>query len=545
MRHLAKAGVFFALILLGIAGQFSRWSDVFLDGKVFFVDPDCYSRMTRVALLLDGGGPSIRFHEFENAPVGVAPHTTAPLDLLIAGGARTLGFFEKNAAQDQARDLAGALVSPVLGVLTLLMVACWAWRKPFGSAALFLVAASPILAHGFSVGRPDHQSLLLFLLTGALIAELEIWNRRKIIFGRGIVNGRSIITGRSPWGVVSAVCWGIALWVSLFEPLILLVSCLVVRAFLLGRNMIPRFGANSSPNPARFAWLAPVVFLGIVGFALLFDGFRGGLPSAEVREYFSSWSKNIGELQPVSWSLLAGWLGWFGVLLPVVLLYGWIKSRDPALLASAIVLLFLLVLTSATARWGYFSALFCALCLPSAMSALPRAWMAWIAFLVSLWPVASTWDRQLFPEGMALRQRTETRQENILLRETAGVLRKSGPGIVMAPWWICPPLAYWSGRPFVAGSSHQSLPGTVDTARFFLSSEAAEAEKILRKRQVTAVITDDPTRVVENSAELLGIKPPSESLAKTLSPKVHPEYLKPGFRNAFFTVYQVVGIAPE
>jgi hypothetical protein len=345
--------------------------------------------------------------------------------------------------------------------------------------------------------------------------------------------------------MVSAACWGLALWVSLFEPLILLVSCLVMRGFLLKWDIVPGFGTNSSRDPSRLTWLAPVVFLGIVGFALLFDGFRGGLPSAEVREYFSTWSKNIGELQPVSWLQLAGWLGWFGALLPVVLLYGWIKSRDPVLLASAVVLLFLLVLTSATARWGYFGALFCALCLPSAMSTLPRAWMAWMFFLVSLWPVASTWDRQLFPEGMVMRQRAENRQENLLLRETANVLWESGSGIVMAPWWICPPLAYWSGRPFVAGSSHQSLPGTVDTARFFLSSDAVEAERILRRRQVSAVVTDDPTRVAENSAELLGISLPSGPLAKTLSPKVHPEFLKPEFRNAFFTVYRVVGGAAE
>jgi len=53
--------------------------------------------------------------------------------------------------------------------------------------ALILYGLSPMLAHGFALGRPDHQSLLLTLIAVALCA-----------------NGRSRQQATRGWGIVSS-----------------------------------------------------------------------------------------------------------------------------------------------------------------------------------------------------------------------------------------------------------------------------------------------------------------------------------------------------
>ncbi len=86
--------------------------DVFVDGKTFFIDADCYSRMTRVKAVMERPFQSIRHHDFENYPQGIDTHTTAPMDWTVASLAGVLKFKYPEA---DARDFAGAWVSPLLG----------------------------------------------------------------------------------------------------------------------------------------------------------------------------------------------------------------------------------------------------------------------------------------------------------------------------------------------------------------------------------------------------------------------------------------------
>src|SRR5690606_24719538 len=134
-------------------------------------------------------------------PAGTDPHTTAPMDFLIAGlywtiegGMRALEGLaprwyeerifsmaksESETTKEAARilwiawkerlDLAGALISPLLGFATCLFLGWWArWGvgRPAGeegrprlnvrAAVPVLFALSPILVHGTLLGRPDH-----------------------------------------------------------------------------------------------------------------------------------------------------------------------------------------------------------------------------------------------------------------------------------------------------------------------------------------------------------------------------------------------------
>ncbi|MEI6491064.1 MAG: hypothetical protein WCO94_00840, partial [Verrucomicrobiota bacterium] len=203
----AFAAWVFPLLVLGLALAAFRWNSdaVFIKGNVFFTDGDCYARMTRVRLLLEHPLEPVRQHDFENYPIGTRPHTTAPLDYLIAGLSSVIGLFFSDAL-----PLAGAWISPLLGLATLGILAVWLRGVPFGGAMVLLLAVSPIISHGFLLGRPDHQSLMMLLVAIALAAEVDMW------------------TGKQR-GRLAAVAWALALWVSLFEPLILLAAVLLLR----------------------------------------------------------------------------------------------------------------------------------------------------------------------------------------------------------------------------------------------------------------------------------------------------------------------------
>jgi hypothetical protein len=489
---------------LGIAAQWANYGQVFHDGAVFFLDGDCYSRMTRVRQVLEKPWEPVRFHAFENAPAGVTPHTTAPMDWIIALLAKALGSL----------DLAGAVVSPLLGAVLLVFFWAWGYRRglPFWNATLLIAGLSPILVHGFSLGRPDHQSLILLLVGVGLCAELSLWTK----------------PGKT-WGVVSAAAWALALWTSLFEPLILLAAVLACRFLVLGRT------AFSFRNKT-----AAGVFAGILAGALLFDGWRFQ-PSGDGGEAFFRWAQTIGELNHPTLRQILPWTGWLLPIVPVLLLMRFAREKSRLCLALALLVILTAGLTFWYARWGYFLVLVFALSLPWALAAAPWRPLVWAVFLASLWPMAAEWDRKLFPDAAAEHALAERREDAALLRETALFLKDAPPGVVLAPWWLSPPLAYWSGRNCVSGSSHQSLPGTVDAARFYLATNSLEAKEILARRQVRWVIAYEPSRVIGNSIQVLGTRPAKPPLAQALYTQAPSEdsFLQPAYQNKFFKVFAV------
>jgi len=160
------------LTTLIIATRCANYQDVFVAGNIYFVDADCYARMTRVQMCDAKPGLIVRHHTFENFPQGTTPHTTAPLDYLILGLSLLLNPFTTHAL-----DLAGAFVSPFLALLGGWFLWWWSRRMRFRYrwVMLILYAISPILVHGTALGRPDHQSLSILLVTIAICAE---WSSR-------------------------------------------------------------------------------------------------------------------------------------------------------------------------------------------------------------------------------------------------------------------------------------------------------------------------------------------------------------------------------
>ncbi|MCX6967839.1 MAG: hypothetical protein NTZ46_08705 [Verrucomicrobia bacterium] len=486
------------LLVLTVLLRCWNHAEVFVGGKTFFVDPDCYSRMTRVQRVFEHPGTVVHRHAFENWPQGTQPHTTAPFDYLTAALA---GGFRLFAPDSQtALDRAGAWISPLLGGLTAAFL--WFWGGRNRGVMLFFFAVSPILVHATVLGRPDHQSLLLLCMAVALGAETKL----------GASRG---------WAVAGGLAWGLGLWVSLYEPLVLLALALLFNACRLR---------------GRTAWAAGL--LGVLLMAAFVDGWRWPSADPVVRAYFANWSKTIGELAHVSVPGLLHWTGW--LLLPAPVLLAWLgwKKRNRTAGFWLVLLIALAALTCWQARWGYFLALVFAMALPILLEAFPKRWLALVVFAVSLWPMAAEWDRQLDPKNAALR--VEQRRDNLALYEVAQTLRGTLRLPVLAPWWQSPALAYWSGQPCVAGSSHESLPGTVDASRFYLSADPAAAEAILTRRRVACVVVYDPERVNAVSSALLGQVPPQQgAMGQLLFERPHspPPFLELAYLNADFRVY--------
>ncbi len=494
VKRVLWLALFFALVLLAGAARCHRLRDVFVDGKIYFLDPDCYSRMTRARMVSEGVALTIRHHDFENWPQGITTHTTAPLDWLIAGLSKLPLVTPGSVLATQRLDLAGALVGPLLGMFACAMIAILLRRSWWSLAAAGLVAISPIVVHGTALGRPDHQALLIALLAVALPLEL-----------------RMIESTRRTTVIVAGIAWGLALWVSLYEPLVLL--ALTMAGLLMARPAAFR---------ERERWWEWGALAAVFAVGILIDGWRVTVPSPELREAFARWKLTIGELQSTGWSAMLRWVGAASLLAPLALAFQWRRPEARWLLCLVVATF---ALTWWQMRWGYFLALALAISLPAQIEALARRrWIAGVVLLVGLWPMAREWDAALFSDDPDLeREQLVRRLEMQTVRQLAELqgARKAGPFV--APWWLSPAVSYWSRLPGVAGSSHESLPGILDTARVWLAADAGAALPILRERRVTWILADTPERLIPTSATLLGVTAPEHCLAHDLTLSVLPE----------------------
>jgi hypothetical protein len=527
-----KSALWIALLgLLAFTARCHNVRETLIRGQFYFVDGDCYARMTRARIVQQHPGTIIRHHDFENYPQGVRSHTTAPLDYAILALAEALkltaplwGMLPGGAElRRDVLDLAGALISPLVGALTCVYLGCWArwglklpqdprWAHVLAATPL-LFAISPVLVHAGLLGRPDHQAPVIFWLAVAISAELALLQGGSEKCARG-------------WAAAAGVGWGMSFWITLYEPPLLFLGVLGMLALL------------DWPSFRRRERLVEGgVLLGFLLLIVLIEGSPIPRLDPEVKEYFPRWSLTVGELRHLDLrgSLLYRWLGAACLAAPVLLFFAGRKWDRRAWLLLAL-LLGTFGATWMHMRWGYFLALVFALALPWLLAPLRRRWLAWLCFAASLWPMAYEWEGLLFPdpEWLGTRQR-----ERVLLRDVAG--RMSGEGAFLAPWWLSPAVAYWSGHPGVAGSSHQGLPGIVDSARFYLAEKAEPAAAILERRRIGYVIVDEPQRLVDTSAPLLGVAPPERFLGETLyrAPHSGPAFLVLRYANAYYKLFEV------
>jgi hypothetical protein len=427
-------------------------------------------------------------------------------------------------------DLAGALISPLLALLGGWFL--WWWSKQmelrYRWVMLILYAISPILVHGTELGRPDHQSLLILLVAIAICAE---WALRA-------EDGAVVARDRSKWSVVSGVAWGLAIWTSAYESLVLFLLVIFVTAFEKPKAPSGRFG--------RAGWVSFVLVI-VIAFLI-----EQRIPSFSIfysDPMFQNWARTIGELQHVS-PANPIWLRWCGYFLFVTPLLVWIGVRKAMRTGERTTPAFVLVMLAATyaltiwqARWGYFFVLIFALVLASLLGLTNLSAAVWTAFFLSMLPVLRDWDERLWLNDTQLAKRVEQRDESVQLRDLAVSLRSSQARPFIAPWWLSPAIAYWSGQPGVAGSSHESLDGIADSARFFLSDDLERIRQILANHQTAWVIAYDSERVAQNSAVLLNVPVPAHPLCSVLdrTPSQAPPFLVLSTQNRVAKLYRVLG----
>jgi hypothetical protein len=466
-------------------------------------------------MCLEQPGLILRHHAFENFPNGTTPHTTAPLDYLIAALSVML-----KPVTSRPLDLAGAIVSPLLALVTGGFL--WWWSRKAGlryrGVLLLLFAVSPILVHGTELGRPDHQSLLIALIAVAVCAEWSLISKA----------GEEVGTLRSRshfWSLVSGAAWGLALWVSFYEPLILLAIMVIAQLLAARKTLVSR------DRLVGWALGGAIVLLAFTVEQRL-PVWPGGT------QIFSNWAATIGELRPVAINDPI-WLRWAGLLLVPLPALLWLAVRRtrtmPVFLAALLLASFALTLWQA--RWAYFFVLLFALALPACLNLIGSRIAAWVLIVISLFPILKDWDERLWPNEFQTALIAERRSDAIAWRQAARQI--DGP--FLAPWWWSPAVAYWSGEPGVAGSSHEALDGIEQSARFFLAPDPGTAKAILVKNKVAWVLVYDADRTVANSALILGIPAPENPLGRVLdrAPSQAPAFLELAGQNPACKLFRV------
>jgi hypothetical protein len=515
----ARLGRFAVIVLeiaflsaLLLATRCANYRDVFVAGNVYFTDADCYARMTRVRMCEEKPGLIIRHHDFENFPQGTTPHTTAPLDYLILALAIALKPFTAHAI-----DLAGALISPLLALVGGWFLWWWSGRinLRYRWIMLILYAISPVLVHGTKLGRPDHQSLVVLLVTIAICAE---WTLQ--------------FESSARWSIVSGAAWGFALWVSLYEPVILF-------GLVAGCAVLQHQDFFRAPH-RRTGW---IVFVVMLALAFLLERRLPELRPFYTGQTFGNWSRTIGELVSISplHPIWFQWAGWLLIPAPILIWLAIRRKTAPPLFVSVLVVA-TYFLTIWQGRWAYFFVSIFALALPGWLELFRSRMLVWSIFIVSLFPILRDWDACLWPNESDYVRRIEQRNESVQLHELALNLRSSERRPFLVQWWLSPAIAYWSGQPGVAGSSHESLPGIEQSARFFVSEDWEAARKILENHKVVWVIVYDSERAAQNSAQILGLATPQHPVCFVLdrTPAQAPRFLIFSAQNAIAKLYRTI-----
>ena len=307
----------------------------------------------------------------------------------------------------------------------------------------------------------------------ALAAEWRLWSNLPVLPAAAGPPSSFIVHPSSFqfWGIVSGVAWALGLWTSLYEPVILLVLTLLAAA-LWNRTRFPPKGAA--------AWFGYAVRLDPVARVVdrrLARRRRAGLwaratarsSSRRGRGRSASWPAWPRGTQPCTPG--RGWRWWFPRFCCST-----IGGQDRAvaranLLAAARCVRADLLATAL----GIFSAAGVrARACRSQFGGLPTGrWRIWSSEPSWCW-VSGRWRTSgssacYPPERLRDSLAEQTRRirfNSATWRRSSGRRRRKVLPVddppattILAPWWLSPPLAYWSGQPAVAGSSHEALPG--------------------------------------------------------------------------------------
>ncbi len=446
------------------------------------VEADCYSQLARVQRILNGQGLVQNHFTVENWPEGLTPSTTAPFDYVILALYAPLALFTH-----YPLDWAGALVSPLLwlGIVAFVIFVRSRCFERAGRAALLAgIAFVPALVWATAFGRARHQSLILALLTVALTAEYERWEK----------------DAPRAWPIAAGIVWGLLCWTSLYEPLFVVV-------LLVGFN----FAARRRESVAFGISFGILMLL-----ALLIEGIHVFVPPPELRPVLARWLQFIAEMQgmqlsefinAITFSGGADLTWWEAGCFLFLLAIPWIawslwqqrNLTDRFLMALAVLLA---ICALYERRWLPYACLAEVFLVARYFQMAPQLWLRGALVTVFLVNVIEANDTQIL-----IGRANPPNQPSLELAEIAHSIDQ--PGGILGPWWLSPGLLYFSGQPIVSGSSHCGISGIQASAQFFASNLWPEAARILKERQVRwVVVWDEPKYVyplLGSSQEILDL----------------------------------------
>jgi hypothetical protein len=424
------------------------------------VEADCYSQLARVQRILHGQGLIQNHFAVENWPEGLAPSTTAPFDYAILLLYAPLSLFTQHPL-----DWAGALVSPALWVALVFFWTLFRSREfNLAGRALFLIgsAALPAFIWATACGRPRHQSLILALMAMGFTAEYERWQIE--------------LTPKRTWNIFAGIVWGMACWTSLFEPSVVVIGLVLF-------NLIVRRREN----------LAFLASFGVVVLAMMvlegrhiFDNILNIYSlTPEYRRYLLNWLATIAEVRPLDFAGMMQRMTLVLLILPLLAWRLW-PRKDGNKTDALLILLTLLLTVFATlqGRWIYYASLGELFLIVRYCQITPTRWTRLVVLFIFFIGLADADYEQIRGHAHA-----PANQPSLQLAQISRSI--DGPGGIMAPWWLSPGLLYFSGQPIVSGSSHCGISGIVASAKFYTSTSWADAERILRERQVRWIVVFD------------------------------------------------------
>ena len=137
------------------------------DGEL--LGTDSYTRLNRVLFVHEEGHWNNSMYPRSNAPYGESIHWTKPMDLLLLAGGTLLSFMMPFS---KGLHIWGVLISPLLHVVTFIGLV-YLLRESLDRLGMILLSivflVQPILTSYFTIGRPDHHSLILAIFCWFLV----------------------------------------------------------------------------------------------------------------------------------------------------------------------------------------------------------------------------------------------------------------------------------------------------------------------------------------------------------------------------------------
>lgn len=430
-----------------------------VEGIPYFLEPECYVRLIRARTFLEDGSWFQRFHAFENFPEGIVSSLTSGPDWVIAVAAVFFSGDQEASlawAGWWAGPLCGAIFTVLLVILSRPLPPHYKWGRHLFLATF---AIAPVLAWTGAAGRPGEAMLVSGLFALALLFELRRWHESSVF---------------TP--IAAGICWGGLLWISLWEAGLMLIALSLFNLSFRGKE--------------RWWTPAGATTIGIILWSLERFPTHGAMlvsgPEA------ARWMQMLPSVQPTP----TGFWWSAGLGLPLVAAF-FLKNRPQEVPPSAGVWMGLtaacLLLSVWQLRWFPFLVTLGGFLILVAWPQLGRNWKV-ATFALQILPLiiwnGIEWNR--------LQPMKPSRALSLALQAIpAG-------GAILAPPQHTGQVLFETGQPVVAGPSPQSLPGILDTSRFFSTEDFRLAAEILEKRKVEWILLTRPEPLIAQSAHLIG-----------------------------------------